>query len=62
MMSIMTEHYSSSVNRMNCERCGKRLSKKSARLINNRVVCGVCMWKPTLARDSDATRRATVRA
>jgi formylmethanofuran dehydrogenase subunit E len=29
----------------NCEQCGKRLSKKSARLINGRVLCSPYMWK-----------------
>jgi hypothetical protein len=30
--------------RMRCLDCGKKLSKKTARLINGRVLCSTCMF------------------
>jgi hypothetical protein len=32
--------------RMKCLDCGKRLSRKTARLINGRAVCSACMFQP----------------
>jgi formylmethanofuran dehydrogenase subunit E len=29
---------------MNCERCGKRLSRKTARQIEGEVMCSTCMF------------------
>lgn len=38
---------------MKCQRCGKRLSRKTARLIDSRVLCSTCMFAPLDAlRDS----------
>lgn len=31
---------------MNCERCGKRLSRKRARQIDGVVMCSTCMFAP----------------
>lgn len=32
---------------MNCERCGKRLSRKSARQVDGVVMCSPCMFGQT---------------
>jgi formylmethanofuran dehydrogenase subunit E len=32
--------------RLTCNRCGKRLSRKTARLIDGRVLCSTCMFGP----------------
>lgn len=29
-----------------CEQCGKRLSRKTARLIDGKVLCSTCMFAP----------------
>lgn len=31
---------------MNCEQCGKKLSLKSARHINGKVLCSACLFPP----------------
>jgi formylmethanofuran dehydrogenase subunit E len=31
---------------LTCERCGKRLSRKTARQIDGVVMCSTCMFKP----------------
>lgn len=31
---------------MNCQPCGKRLSRKTARMINGVIMCSTCMFKP----------------
>jgi formylmethanofuran dehydrogenase subunit E len=39
-MSGMTDQ------QMRCTRCGKRLSRKTARLINGKTLCSSCMFSP----------------
>lgn len=39
---------------MKCERCNKRLSRKTARLIDGEVLCSTCMFAP---RKSGVTRK-----
>lgn len=29
-----------------CQQCGKRLSRKTARLVEGRVLCSACMFTP----------------
>ena len=43
---------------LTCEQCNKRLSRKTARLIEGRVLCSTCMFKPPSAifRDSGSDR------
>lgn len=41
---------------MNCERCGKRLTRKGARMIGGVVMCAPCMFGQA-PRDSDAADR-----
>lgn len=36
---------------MICAHCGKRLSRKTARIIDGVVMCGVCMFKPASERE-----------
>lgn len=31
---------------MTCTRCGKRLSRKTARLIEGKLLCSACLFKP----------------
>lgn len=38
---------------MNCERCGKRLSRKTARQIGGVVMCSACLFPP-MKRDGPA--------
>lgn len=33
-------------DRLTCNRCGKKLSRKNARQIDNEVLCSACMFKP----------------
>lgn len=30
--------------KLNCQQCGKRLSRKTARLIDGKVLCSTCMF------------------
>lgn len=32
--------------KLTCTRCGKRLSRKSARLIGGKVLCSACLFPP----------------
>jgi hypothetical protein len=34
---------------MNCQPCGKRLSRKTARQINGVIMCSTCMFRPAQA-------------
>jgi formylmethanofuran dehydrogenase subunit E len=31
---------------MNCTRCGKKLSRKTARVIDGKPLCSTCMFSP----------------
>lgn len=33
-----------------CSYCGKKLSRKTARLIDGKVMCSTCMFKPASER------------
>lgn len=35
-----------------CERCHKRLSRKTARLIDGKVLCSACMFAPAKASET----------
>lgn len=36
---------------MNCTRCNKRLSRKTARIIDGKVLCSTCMFAPAMKGD-----------
>lgn len=38
------------MTKLSCERCQKRLSRKTARLIEGKVVCSTCMFASPLDR------------
>ena len=36
---------------LTCQQCNKRLSRKTARLIEGRVLCSTCMFTPQKAKE-----------
>lgn len=40
-----------------CEKCGKRLSRKTARLIEGKVLCSTCMFGPSPLERAKASYR-----
>lgn len=44
------------MSELKCTHCGKRLSRKTARLIEGVVMCGTCMFKPKSEREAGEKR------
>jgi hypothetical protein len=49
--------------KLSCRHCGKRLSRKTARVIDGREICSACMFAPRKSGETRSvkTRRGLVR-
>ena len=45
------------MTKLTCTKCGKRLSRKTARLIDGKVMCSACMFGPSPLERAKASYR-----